>query len=101
MEYGFIIQNSRMMLDDINSCREMAAAGLGWATLPAICLGDFPGKVIPLFLKDGTPLRRNTWLFYHTESYELLQVQKFLETIEQYERNTKIQVASGSRLRSC
>ena len=99
-ENGFNIQNSRMMLDDINSCREMAAAGLGWSTLPAICLGDFPGKVVPLFLKDGTPLRRNTWLFYHTESYELLQVQKFLETIEQYERNTGIQITSGSGFRS-
>ena len=89
-EHGLNIQNSRMILDDINSCREMAAAGLGWTTLPSICLRDFPGKVVPLFLKDGTPLRRNTYLLYHAESYELLQVQKFLETIEQYERNTGI-----------
>ena len=89
-EHGLNIQNSRMILDDINSCREMAAAGLGWTTLPSICLGDFPGKVVPLFLKNGTPLRRNTYLLYHTESYELLQVQKFLETIEQYEQNTGI-----------
>lgn len=80
-ENGINIRDTRLWIDDITSCREMAAAGLGWSILPSICLDGFPGKVVPLKMKDGTKLTRNTYVLYRSSHYELQQVKLFIEAL--------------------
>lgn len=83
-EQGLSLQNASLWIDDITSCREMALAELGWTILPNICLDKFEGAATPLFLKDGTPLLRNTSVFYRTAQYELQQVKCFLDLLSQH-----------------
>ena len=80
-ENGVSIQHTNLWIDDIASCREMAQAGLGWSILPNICLDNFPGIATPLYLKDGTPLLRNTYALYRSSHYELQQVKLFLNIL--------------------
>ena len=80
-ENGLTLQNTKLWIDDITSCREMAKAGLGWTILPSICLDNFPGIVTPLYMKDGTPLQRNTYVFYRESQYKLQQVRLFLDIL--------------------
>jgi len=76
-----VAPTSRLWIDDIASCREMAQAGVGWTIIPSICLDGFRGKVIPLYLKDGTPFIRNTYVLYRNSYMELTQVRMFLQTL--------------------
>lgn len=78
-----VIQNDRIWIDDIASCREMAQAGVGWTIIPSICLNGFRGKITPLRLKDGTPFLRNTYVLYRNSLYELQQVRLFLQVLAQ------------------
>jgi len=78
-----VIQNDRIWIDDIASCREMAQAGVGWTIIPSICLDGFRGEVTPLHLKDGTPCLRNTYVLYRSALYELQQVRLFLQVLAQ------------------
>lgn len=70
-----------LWINDIGSCKRMAEVGIGWSILPSICLDQFDGDVIPLQLKDGTPLVRNTYVLYRPACIELLQVSKFIELL--------------------
>lgn len=78
-----ISQSTRVWIDDIVSCREMAQAGVGWTIIPSICLDGFNGTITPLRSKDGTPLLRNTYVLYRSSHYELQQVKLFLEVLAQ------------------
>ncbi len=80
-ENGLSLQHTKLWIDDITSCREMARAGLGWTILPSICLDNFQGIATPLYFKDGTPLRRNTYVFYRDSQYKLQQVHLFLDIL--------------------
>lgn len=82
-ENGLSLQNTKLWLDDIASCREMAQAGLGWTIVPSICLDEFKGKVTPLFTKNGTPLLRNTYILYRHTQYELQQVRLFIDMLSE------------------
>lgn len=82
LDHGVSIQNTKLWIDDIASCREMAQVGLGWSILPNICLDNFPGVVTPLYMKDGTPLLRNTYVLYRSSYYQLQQVQLFLNILK-------------------
>ena len=76
-----VTQNTRIWIDDIASCREMAQAGIGWTIIPSICLEGFRGEVTPLYSKDGTPFLRNTYVLYRNSYYELQQVRLFLKVL--------------------
>lgn len=76
-----VSQHTRVWVDDIASCREMAQAGLGWTIIPSICLGGFQGAVTPLRDTDGTPFLRNTYVLYRTSHFELQQVKLFLQVL--------------------
>ena len=76
-----VMQHTRVWVDDIASCREMAQAGLGWTIIPSICLGGFQGAITPLRDTDGTPFLRNTYVLYRTSHYELQQVKLFLQVL--------------------
>ena len=82
-----VTPNSRLWIDDISSCCEMAQAGVGWTIIPSICLDHFDGDVLPLSLRDGTPLLRNTFVLYRSSCYELQQVKLFLDILKENAAN--------------
>ena len=73
-----------IVVDQIETCRQLALNGLGYAILPAITLTDEDQELfkIPLLDRDGQPMRRDTWLLGYDTSFELRQVQAFLETVQ-------------------
>lgn len=83
LEENGVLRTSRIWIDDIASCRELAQAGVGWTIIPSICLEGFQGEVTPLRTKDGTMLLRNTYIYYRDSQYELQQVRRFLEVLAQ------------------
>lgn len=85
-ENHIAIQAPKLLVDDINSCKELVQAGLGWSILPRICLDGFVGSIQPLFMKDGTPLTRNTYALYHESKYQLQQVKLFLDILIEIEQ---------------
>ncbi|MDU2065366.1 MAG: LysR family transcriptional regulator [Sporomusaceae bacterium] len=72
-----------MEVDSMDTCRQMVLNGLGWAVFPEIGLPKQDDLFVQhLFWKDGTPLKRRTWLLYHADSLELSAVQAFIEYIK-------------------
>lgn len=80
-ERGLAGSQSKLQIDNIDTCKEMARLGLGWAILPKICLDDFDGHVEELQFLDGTPFVRSTYILYKHSYYELPQVKLFLELL--------------------
>lgn len=78
---------AKLRINDIASCRELAAAGVGWAIIPQICLDDFEGGITPLRLADGTPLERKTYILYRHSQLELQQVKCFFDILQECERS--------------
>lgn len=76
---------ARLCVNDIASCRELAAAGVGWSIIPSICLDGFDGSVTPLRLADGTPLERRTYVLYRHSQIELPQVKCFFDVLQECE----------------
>ena len=70
-----------MWIDSIDACKEMVRYGLGWCILPRICLDDFDGYAEDLYMEDGTPFLRNTYVLYKHLYAELPQVKLFLEAL--------------------
>ena len=70
LEHG-LSPEPKLWIDDIFCCRSMAEAGVGWTIVPHICLNGFVGNVTPLFLKDGTPLERETTAIYRNAQADL------------------------------
>ena len=80
IEHG-LSPEPKLWIDDIACCRQMAEAGVGWTIVPHICLGGFTGNVTPLFLKDGTPLVRETTALYRNAHGDLPQVRYFIDIL--------------------
>lgn len=80
-----IQEYSKLYIDNINSCKEMARRGIGWCILPSICLNDFDGYVEELTLPDGKPFRRNTYALCRRPYEELPQIQLFLDALLEQE----------------
>lgn len=70
-----------MWIDSIDTCKEMARYGLGWCILPRICLDDFNGYMEDLYLEDGTPFVRKTYVLYKDQYAKLPQVKLFLDAL--------------------
>ena len=92
--------SNRIYLDDINSCMEMAQAGVGWSILPTICLKGFRGMVKPLIFKDGAPITRNTYIMYRNGQGRLPQVKYFIDAVLENEKQYPTNIVSPSRKRS-
>ncbi|MEM1503170.1 LysR family transcriptional regulator [Domibacillus sp. 8LH] len=73
-----------IVVDQIETCRQMAFNGLGYAILPAITLANHEHDLfqIPLLDREGAPIQRDTWLLGYDAAFELRQVQAFVETVE-------------------
>ncbi len=72
---------SHMQIDNIDTCKEMARYGLGWCILPRICLDDFDGYIEELYMEDGSPFLRDTYVLYRHQYARLPQVKLFLDAL--------------------
>lgn len=70
-------------VDKTETCREMVMNGLGYAIIPGLVL-DAAKDIyrVDATKKDGTPLKRETWMFYHEEFLELKLVHTFVEFVK-------------------
>ncbi|MGL5514804.1 MAG: substrate-binding domain-containing protein, partial [Sporomusa sp.] len=72
-----------MEVDRVDSCKEMVLKGLGYAFLPDGILDDTE-KVykIKMVAKDGKPLIRRTWMFYHEDNLQIALVKTFVDFVK-------------------
>lgn len=75
-----------VVVDQIETCKQMAFNGIGYAILPSITLTGVESGIhkIPLLDENGDPLKRDTWLLGYEASFHLKQVQAFVETIKEH-----------------
>ncbi|HZH58456.1 MAG TPA: LysR family transcriptional regulator [Metabacillus sp.] len=78
-----------IVVDQIETCKQMALNGIGYAILPSVTLQEEENGVfkIPLLDEDGKPIERDTWLLGFESSFELKQVKAFLEIVEEQQKS--------------
>jgi DNA-binding transcriptional LysR family regulator len=74
-----------IVVDQIETCKQMAFHGIGYAILPSITFHENDPAVykIPLFDETGVPAKRDTWLLGYESAFQLKQVEAFLEIIKE------------------
>ncbi|TCP30546.1 DNA-binding transcriptional LysR family regulator [Scopulibacillus darangshiensis] len=73
-----------MIVDQIETCKQMALHGIGYAILPSISLTERDNVYkIPLQDKYGKPLTRDNWLLCHEEALEHKQVKAFIDMLRE------------------
>jgi DNA-binding transcriptional LysR family regulator len=82
-----------IVVDQIETCKQMALNGIGFAILPSIALTEHDQGVykIPLLDEQGQPLSRDTWLIGYESAFQLKQVKAFLEVVKEFETGKVIQ----------
>jgi DNA-binding transcriptional LysR family regulator len=77
-----------IVVDQIETCKQMVFNGIGYAILPAITLHDKDQNVfkIPLMDNHNHSLERDTWLCGYDSAFELKQVLAFKEVVEEHIR---------------
>ncbi|MBD8005706.1 LysR family transcriptional regulator [Bacillus norwichensis] len=80
-----------IVVDQIETCKQMAYNGIGYAILPAITLNgaDKGMYKIPLMDEKGMPIKRDNWLLGYDSAFELRQVQAFLEVVREFNEDHK------------
>lgn len=74
----------RIVVDQIETCKQMAINGIGYAILPSTTLTDVQNVYkIPLLDKENKKLTRDTWLIGYEPVFELKQVRAFIEVLEE------------------
>ncbi|TKC18491.1 LysR family transcriptional regulator [Robertmurraya kyonggiensis] len=75
-----------IVVDQIETCKQMAFNGIGYAILPAITLNGSEKDIfkIPLLDENGDPLKRDTWLLGYESAFKLKQVQAFVSLIQEH-----------------
>lgn len=75
-----------IVVDQIETCKQMAFNGIGYAILPAITLhgGERNIYKIPLLDENQEPLKRDTWLLGYESAFQLKQVQAFVNIIREH-----------------
>lgn len=75
-----------IVVDQIETCKQMTFNGIGYSILPAITLNNTEKNLfkIPLVDENGEPLRRDTWLLGYESAFQLKQVSAFVELIKEY-----------------
>ncbi len=82
----------QITVDQIETCKQLAINGIGYAILPAITLtGNEPVNKIPLLNSDEEfELTRDTWLIGYDSAFELKQVTAFTEIVQAHARRIDI-----------
>lgn len=76
-----------IVVDQIETCKQMTFNGIGYAILPEITLNHADEKNIfktPLLDEEGMPLTRDAWLIGYESAFQLKQVQAFIEIIKEH-----------------
>ena len=73
-----------IVVDQIDTCKQMAMNGIGYAILPSISLTNKDKGIykIPLSYKSGKEIKRDTWLITHEDALELKQVKAFIDLLK-------------------
>ncbi|WP_050614619.1 LysR family transcriptional regulator [Bacillus testis] len=81
-----------IVVDQIETCKQMALNGIGYAILPAITIENHDSNIykIPLYDDHHDHLERDTWLLGYEKSFELQQVQAFVEVVQEYIEESKL-----------
>lgn len=76
----------QITVDQIETCKQLAINGIGYAILPSITLtGDENVNKIPLLNhEEEFELTRDTWLIGYETTFELKQVEAFTEMVQAY-----------------
>ncbi|MCM3710100.1 LysR family transcriptional regulator [Sporosarcina luteola] len=74
----------QITVDQIETCKQLALNGIGYAILPSITLtGDETVNKIPLLnSEEEFELTRDTWLIGYDSTFELKQVSAFMEVLD-------------------
>lgn len=74
-----------IVVDQIETCKQMTLNGIGYAILPAITLTGEEKNIfkIPLIGEDGKPIKRDAWLVGYESAFKLKQVQAFVDLIKE------------------
>ncbi|QED47357.1 LysR family transcriptional regulator [Cytobacillus dafuensis] len=80
-----------IVVDQIETCKQMTFNGIGYAILPEITLNGVEKNIfkIPLLDENNLPLKRDTWLLGYESAFQLKQVQAFVELIKEFIRDEK------------
>lgn len=75
-----------IVVDQIETCKQMALNGIGYAILPEITLHGIGNDLykIPLLNEQNQPIGRDTWLLGYQSAFQLKQVSAFVEVIKEY-----------------
>lgn len=78
----------QILVDQIETCKQMALNGTGYAILPSITLnGEEQVHKIPLTNgSNESGLTRDTWLIGYEKTFELKQVEAFLTVVQDHAR---------------
>lgn len=76
----------QITVDQIETCKQLAINGIGYAILPSITLiGDENVNKIPLLNhEEEFELTRDTWLIGYESTFELKQVEAFTKMVQMY-----------------
>jgi len=74
-----------ILVDQIETCKQMTLNGIGYAILPSVTLNEEDTNIfkIPLLNEQKEPIKRDTWLVGYESAFELKQVQAFIEIINE------------------
>ncbi|MBP3040882.1 LysR family transcriptional regulator [Bacillaceae bacterium Marseille-Q3522] len=84
---NFQVPPSRtVIVDQIETCKQMAFSGVGYAILPDITLHGADKNVmkIPLLDEHQQQMYRDTWLLGYESSFQLKQVQAFVSVVKEH-----------------
>lgn len=75
-----------IIVDQIETCKQMTFNGIGYAILPAITLDGTEPDIFKIPLLDGQnqEIKRETWLLGYESSFRLKQVQAFADTVQEF-----------------
>lgn len=75
-----------VVVDQIETCKQMTFNGIGYSILPAITLNEADKDLFKVTLLDESmePLKRDTWLLGYESAFQLKQVQAFVELIKEH-----------------
>ncbi len=75
-----------IIVDQIETCKQMTFNGIGYAILPEITLSGHEKDIfkIPLTDGEGKPIQRDTWLLGYEAAFELKQVQAFITIVKEF-----------------
>ncbi|RAK23186.1 transcriptional regulator [Anoxybacillus vitaminiphilus] len=75
-----------IIVDQIETCKQLAYAGIGYAILPEIAIKEIDNHMIKIPLTDqkGQPMTRDTWVIGSELSFQLPQVQAFISIIDKH-----------------